>query len=176
VNQLPTPAANWLAEGRPDPHAGQYDGDRHTLALGQLTDDELANALFLGGNEPLNIERVMSKDPNYFPAIGLLTAGKDRIRWLSRKLTAAELQRDNYRAVLEGAAYGEVDGIGTNTPADSRALGEEVMRGTLAIIAQRDDLLAALTSLVLFTKPSLTNAAALNNAHQAIAKATGGAV
>lgn len=39
---------------------------------------------------------------------------------------------------------------------------------------QRDDLLAALTSLVLFTKPKPFNAAALNNAHQAIAKATGG--
>ncbi|WP_443698583.1 hypothetical protein [Pseudomonas sp.] len=43
-----------------------------------------------------------------------------------------------------------------------------------AAVVQRDDLLAALTSLVLFTKPSMTNAAALNNAHQAIAKATGG--
>lgn len=39
----------------------------------------------------------------------------------------------------------------------------------------RHELLAALTSLVLFTKPSLSNAAALNRAHQAIAQATGGA-
>lgn len=101
MSQLPTPAANWLAEGRPDPHAGQYDGDRHTLALGQLTDDELANALFLGGNEPLDIKRVMANDPNYFPAIGLLTAGKERIRWLSRKLTAAEAERAELLAALE---------------------------------------------------------------------------
>ena len=46
----------------------------------------------------------------------------------------------------------------------------------LELHTQRDELLAALTSLVLFTKPKPFNAAALNNAHQTIAKATGGAV
>jgi hypothetical protein len=103
VSQTSTPAAKWLAEGQPDPHAGQYDCDRVSLALGHLTDDELANAVFLGGNEPLNIERVLARDPDYFPAIGLLTAGKDRIRWLSRKLTAADAQRDELLAALETA-------------------------------------------------------------------------
>lgn len=41
--------------------------------------------------------------------------------------------------------------------------------------AQRDELLAALESLILFTKPSKSNAVALNNAHAAIASAKGGA-
>lgn len=148
MSQTSTPAAKWLAEGQPDPHAGKYDGDRHTLALGHLTDDALANAVFMGGNEPLDIEHLMANDPEYIPAIGLLTAGKDRIRWLSRKLTAAELQRDNYRAVLEGAEYRDIDGIGTNIPADSRLIGEKTKQGTLAIIAQRDAALATLAKFV----------------------------
>jgi hypothetical protein len=41
--------------------------------------------------------------------------------------------------------------------------------------AQRCSLLAALTGLVLFTKPKPFNSVALNRAHQAIANATGGA-
>ena len=41
--------------------------------------------------------------------------------------------------------------------------------------AQRDELLAALESLVLFTNPKPSNAVALNNAHQVIARVKGGA-
>ncbi|AEM24776.1 hypothetical protein F414_gp23 [Cronobacter phage ESP2949-1] len=41
---------------------------------------------------------------------------------------------------------------------------------------QRDDLLAALESLVLFTNPKPSNAAALNNAHQVIARTKGRAM
>ncbi|WP_315807818.1 hypothetical protein [Pseudomonas sp. C9-3] len=84
-----TPAANWRASGEQDPHAGQYDGERAALALGQLTDDELANAVYMGGNEPLNIERLLAKDPTYHSPIALLTAAKERIRWLSRTLEQA---------------------------------------------------------------------------------------
>lgn len=39
--------------------------------------------------------------------------------------------------------------------------------------SQRDELLAALDSLILFTKPSKSNAAALNNAYAAIARVKG---
>lgn len=41
--------------------------------------------------------------------------------------------------------------------------------------AQRDELLAALESLVLFTNPKPSNAVALNNAYQVIARTKGGA-
>lgn len=41
--------------------------------------------------------------------------------------------------------------------------------------AERDELLAALESLVLFTNPKPSNAVALNNAHQVIARVKGGA-
>jgi hypothetical protein len=84
-----TPAAQWRAEGQADPHAGRYDGERSELCMGHLTDDELANGVFMHGNEPLNIEKLLSKDPDYHPSIAWLTAAKDRIRWLSRKLEEA---------------------------------------------------------------------------------------
>ncbi|MGR4927228.1 hypothetical protein ACIPUD_10480 [Bradyrhizobium sp. CAR08] len=67
-----TPAARWRANGEADPHGNQYDCERAGLAHGDMTDDEIANALFL---------------KNY--DIGIITAAKERIRWLSRALTAS---------------------------------------------------------------------------------------
>ncbi|MCP1852732.1 MULTISPECIES: hypothetical protein [unclassified Bradyrhizobium] len=66
-----TPGARWRAEGKPDPHGDRYDCDRAQLAGGDLTDDEVANAVFLD------------------PGINNLTIAKDRIRWLSRQLEKA---------------------------------------------------------------------------------------
>lgn len=61
-----TPASRWRVNGQADPHGTRYDCERRRTAMGHMTDDELANAIYL--------------DPN----IGNLTAAKDRIRWLSR--------------------------------------------------------------------------------------------
>lgn len=66
-----TPAARWREEGKPDPHGARYDCERAQIAGGHLTDDEVANAVFLD------------------PSIENLTIAKDRIRWLSRQLEAA---------------------------------------------------------------------------------------
>lgn len=66
-----TPSSHWRAAGQPDPHAGYYDGERAALCLGSLTDDEIANAVYM--------------DPN----IANLTGAKERIRWLSRALVKA---------------------------------------------------------------------------------------
>jgi hypothetical protein len=66
-----TPAAKWREAGKPDPHGSRYNCERAALCGGKLTDDEIANVVFM--------------DPN----IGNLTAAKDRIRWLSRSLEAA---------------------------------------------------------------------------------------
>lgn len=84
-----TPAAKWRAEGSPDPHGKRYDCERANLCMGDLTDDELANGVFLHGNEPLDIDKVISQAPGYHPSIAWLTAAKDRIRWLSRALEQA---------------------------------------------------------------------------------------
>jgi hypothetical protein len=69
-----TPAARWREEGKSDPHGNRYDCDRASLPFGHLTDDELANQLFI-------CDHRRSLD-----SLALLTAAKDRIRWLSRAL------------------------------------------------------------------------------------------
>lgn len=79
-----TPSARWKQEGSEDPHAGRYDGERAELCMGDLTDDELANAVFMHGDSRPSIEDLVSGKAR--PAIAYLTAAKDRIRWLSRKL------------------------------------------------------------------------------------------
>jgi len=84
-----TPSSRWKAAGEVDPHAGHYDGERSQLTLGKLSDDELANAAFMGYDGALDISRILDRDPNYHAPIALMTAVKDRIRWLSRKLEEA---------------------------------------------------------------------------------------
>lgn len=67
---LSTSAAKWRIAGDMDPHGNRYDCERAALFGGKMTDDEVANAVFLS------------------PDIQNLTAAKDRIRWLSRALEA----------------------------------------------------------------------------------------
>ena len=72
-----TPAAKWREEGKPDPHGTRYDCERAKLAKGHLTDDELANGVYM-------------VDRNSLDLIVWQEAAKDRIRWLSRALEAAQ--------------------------------------------------------------------------------------
>jgi hypothetical protein len=71
-----TPAAKWLDRGDSDPHGDRYNCERAALTKGELTDDELANGIFMADRYSLDL-------------IVWQTAAKDRIRWLSRALTAA---------------------------------------------------------------------------------------
>ena len=73
-----TPAAKWREEGEKDPFGDEYNCPRSALPKGKLTDDELANAMFLCDHR------------TSLESIGWLTAGKERIRWLSRRLVEAE--------------------------------------------------------------------------------------
>jgi len=81
-NRAGTPSHRWTE----DPHAGQYDGERADLAMGDLTDDELANAVFMYGNHMPEILDVIAGKAQM--PIAYLTAAKERIRWLSRRLDA----------------------------------------------------------------------------------------
>lgn len=85
--QLGTPGSRWAASGEPDPNGTRYDCERAALVMGDLTDDELANAVFMHGNERQTMADLVG---GATPAIAYLTAAKDRIRWLSRALAAAE--------------------------------------------------------------------------------------
>ncbi|MHC9014506.1 hypothetical protein [Stenotrophomonas bentonitica] len=79
-----TPSARWAADALADPHGDRYACERAALTLGNLTDDELANAVFLHGNEqPTMADLAAGKA---LAGIVYLTAAKDRIRWLSRAL------------------------------------------------------------------------------------------
>ncbi|WP_145550422.1 hypothetical protein, partial [Yersinia intermedia] len=93
-----TPAANWRQEGKTDPHNTRYECQRVDLTMGQLTDDEIANAVFLCDHR------------TSFDSIVYLTAAKDRIRWLSRsnealiaQLEAAQKEHCQYKEALHVA-------------------------------------------------------------------------
>jgi hypothetical protein len=83
----PTPAALWRKNREPDPHGATYDCERAALTLGAYTDDELANAVFLHGNETPSMADVVAGKA--LMPIVYLTAAKERIRWLSRRLSEA---------------------------------------------------------------------------------------
>lgn len=84
-----TPSSIWSVTGEPDPHGSRYDCERAALVMGDLSDDELANAVFLHGNEQPTMAQLVA---GAVPPIAYLTAAKDRIRWLSRALVAAQAQ------------------------------------------------------------------------------------
>ncbi|EPS1221645.1 hypothetical protein ACVBR5_000871 [Burkholderia cenocepacia] len=107
-----TPSAKWRVDGEPDPHGTRYDCERAALTLGTLTDDELANAVFMHGNERPPIQDVIAGTA--FMPIVYLTAAKERIRWLSRALEAARASSPNaagaegdshLRAIMERDAW-----------------------------------------------------------------------
>ncbi len=91
TDEIGTPAAQWRADSESDPHGSRYDCERAALALGDMTDDELANAVFLYGNERPSMDAVIAG--RAMMPIVYLTAAKDRIRWLSRKLVESCVAR-----------------------------------------------------------------------------------
>lgn len=82
-----TPSSRWHAEGQADPHGTDYDCERAALTLGNLTDDELANAAFLNYDRWPSLEDIVAGKAH--PPIAYMTAVKERIRWLSRRLSEA---------------------------------------------------------------------------------------
>lgn len=97
-----TPSATWVAAGEPDPHRDRYNCERADLTLGDLTDDQLANGAFMNYDRPLDIHAVLSKQPGYHSPIAWMTAVKDRLRWLSRKLEQANAENEQLRLQLGG--------------------------------------------------------------------------
>jgi hypothetical protein len=99
-----TPSSKWLAAGEQDPHGDRYSCERAALAMGGLTDDELANSAFMNYDQPLNLAGIMAG--THSSPIAWMTAVKDRIRWLSRinsEALAGYAVRDARIAELERA-------------------------------------------------------------------------
>lgn len=92
-----TPSSHWAAAGEPDPHGNRYDCERAALALGKLTDDELANGAFMNYDVRPPLQDII--DGKAYSPIAWMTAVKDRIRWLSRKLAATPAEPAQARVV-----------------------------------------------------------------------------
>lgn len=76
-----TPNAKWIEENGYDPFNGRYNCERNELPMGSMTDFEFANGLYIHGEDQPSIGELLAgtkKRP-----IAWLTAGKERIRWLS---------------------------------------------------------------------------------------------
>lgn len=81
-----TPSAHWRQNGEADPFGKRYECERASLPLGNMTDDELANAVFMYGDSTPSVTELMN---GVHMPIAYLTAAKERIRWLSRQLELA---------------------------------------------------------------------------------------
>lgn len=80
---LKTPGAQWREKGEADPHGTRYECERAALAMGHMSDDEVANGAFLNYDN-FDARKLLARTPGYYPPISWMTAVKDRIRWLSR--------------------------------------------------------------------------------------------
>lgn len=107
-----TPSSRWHERGQPDPHETRYDCARVDLAMGKLTDDELANGVYLWGDGTHGRPALQDViDGKAHMPIAWLTAAKDRIRWLSRRV--AKLQaaiRVNHEWHINHDDYGGYPG------------------------------------------------------------------
>ncbi len=74
---LMKPVPGWREQDEKDPHGHRYDCTREQLAGGHFTDDQVAFAVGMTGRRDLDFE-------------GVICMAKDRIRWLSRQLHAAQ--------------------------------------------------------------------------------------
>jgi hypothetical protein len=79
-----TPSSNWFVNGEPDPHGDRYNCERVDLTLGNMTDDELANAAFMNYDVWPNPQDIIAGKA--LMPIVYMKAVKERIRWLSRQL------------------------------------------------------------------------------------------
>lgn len=97
-----TQAAQWRADGETDPHGNRYNCERASLAMGHLTDDELANGAYLNYDRFPPPSEILAG--NAHSPIAWMTAVKDRIRWLSRMLTGATTREAQQNAALVALA------------------------------------------------------------------------
>lgn len=101
-----TPAAEWRVTGEADPHDSRYDCERAALCMGKLTDDELANGAFMNYDVRPPIADIVAGKA--FSPIAWMSAVKDRIRWLSRRLVESEQREKSVYEILDQAVrYGK---------------------------------------------------------------------
>lgn len=97
-NQKETPASDWRGAGEPDPFGDRYKCERAKLSMGNLTDDQIANGIFLFFDVRPPLEEIAAGRAS--SPMAWMTAGKERIRWLSRKLLETQQELDAANAEL----------------------------------------------------------------------------
>lgn len=83
-----TPANRWSEKGEVDPFANYLNKKRSELPMGDFTDDELANAMYLNYDRVPPVQEMLSGNAKM--PIVYMTAGKERMRWLSRQVVALQ--------------------------------------------------------------------------------------
>ena len=85
-------SSDWKKEGKEDPHGNYYENStRGELALGHLTDDQMANLAYLESDVFRHRNDPVRNGHNIMPIV-IATGVKERLRWLSRRATALEDQ------------------------------------------------------------------------------------
>lgn len=95
MTQPQTPGAEWRERGDADPFGTRYNCERAALTMGDMTDDHLANAVYMHGDTRPSLQDVLQGKARM--PIEYLSAAKDRIRWLSRALEASLAEADRLR-------------------------------------------------------------------------------
>jgi hypothetical protein len=82
----------WLTNGTPDPFPEYPNRLREDLPMADFSDDALGNYAFMYYDRDVNEEVAVMMNPQgeHRPKIAFMTAIKERVRWLSRRLAIAE--------------------------------------------------------------------------------------
>ena len=114
LNSPDTPSSRWLVDGKEDPHPKLINEERGSLMLGNFTDEELANAIYMHGN-PNDAEKQRRLLKGEIMDLAYLTAAKERIRWLSRHLEV-QLKANSKLADMVKYLLKEIDDFGFELP------------------------------------------------------------
>lgn len=99
LNSGSTPSSRWFAEGGEDAFPEMINQERGSLCLGNMTDDELAFAVFVYGNMGER-EKTHAILNGGITDIMYLMAAKERIRWLSRHLEKSLREQRSQRTAI----------------------------------------------------------------------------
>jgi hypothetical protein len=130
-----TPSADWREAGEGDPHPWYAGKRREDLALGDLTDDQMANAVFLYADQRPDISAVIAGTAKM--PIVYTTAAKDRIRWLSRQNEANAARVEALTIALSAstdrlsAVWQNTGSLGAKAQIDANLELLATMRGAL---------------------------------------------
>lgn len=91
-----TPSSRRSLTGEEDPFANYLDKERADLAMGHMTDDAIANAIFMNYDIFPSVQDLIA-GKGIMP-IAYMTGGKERIRWLSRQMIRLSAELETYKA------------------------------------------------------------------------------